>query len=288
MHSDTRFNVTLIDPDGYKFAHFLHYFSRLIANGLESLGYDTIMTRNHFTPDRTTIVVGAHLVFHSETADRIANNGPYIVLQTERIKTHRTTFWSNGSFESVYIPFMNRAQATWEVLPDQIETLNELGVRAELFLGGYEPALDEIRRKKNKDIDFMFYGSPHTHRTELFEKLTSRGHTLVNLFDDHAIFRNDLIARTRVNLCTADAHFPWPRVCYLLNNQALVVVEKCADAEWLEDCFESAPTDQWVDVCEHALLRKDRQEVTDAYFERYRSRPFKNILEVLLSKVGLT
>ena len=94
---------------------------------------------------------------------------------------------------------------------------------------GYHPLMEEIHHKKNKDIDFLFCGSITPHRKKLLDELSARGGKIVTMFDDAAMYRNDLIARARIHLAPNQDpgmnHLGSSRITYLLNNHAVVVVE---------------------------------------------------------------
>ncbi|MCS6850787.1 MAG: hypothetical protein NZ700_06420 [Gemmataceae bacterium] len=285
-----KFNVAVVDPQGYPYTHFLYYFCKLLCYGLESLGHDCVISRNSLEPGRMTIIVGGHLLQSADQVDAIARAGPYIVLQTEVIKHGMIGEWNNqNQFRATYVPLLQRAYRVWEVIPHQVPLLAQIGVDAQLLLGGYHPALEEVRHKKEKDIDFLFFGSVTPHRREQLQRLQQRGHRLVVVFDEDLIFRNDLIARTKVNLClrtsTALNHLPWGRICDLLNNRSLVVAEQCLEQDWLQHCFAWAPTESWVDLCEQTLLRPDREHVAAEYCERFRQMPFTDRLASVLEGI---
>src|SRR6185295_16601626 len=126
--------------------------------------------------------------------------------------------------------------------------------------------------------DFLFFGSLTLHRQTVIDQLRQRGHHVVAIFDDPALFRNDLIARAKVHLAPNHGnvlnHFPWPRIAYLLNNRSLVVAERSNGQEWLQDCFLWAESHHWVDLCEQTLLRPDRELLTKDLCERFKQRPF--------------
>ena len=153
---------------------------------------------------------------------------------------------------------------------------------------GYHPAMEEILPKPNKDIDFLFCGSITPHRKKLIDELGARGGKVVTIFDDAAMYRNDLIARTRVNLAPNQGpgmnHFGGSRVLYLVNNRSIVVVERCHDQAMYEHCFPSADTEQWVDLCMETLRRPDLTQITEEYYERFKKIRMVDFIEPLLEK----
>ncbi len=55
-----RFSIFVIEPEGYKYTHFLYDTCKYLCYGIESAGYDCCILRNKLSSDRINIVVGAH------------------------------------------------------------------------------------------------------------------------------------------------------------------------------------------------------------------------------------
>jgi hypothetical protein len=282
-----KFHICNFEPEGYPFGHFLDDFCRLLNYSLESLGHACSMGRNQLEPSRINIIFGGHMLGNVSEVDQISRACRYIAIQHEILNPHGVN--QNGNlqhFQEVYLPLLRRAAMVWEGIPRNLKPLEKLGIRAAFFRGGYHPYLQDIHLKRDRDIDFLFYGSITPHRRQMLERVQQRGYQVVATFDARAVFRNDLIARTKVNLAPIQGdgmeHFAAGRVCYLLNNRSLVVVERCEDQGWLEHCFVPATAEQWADVCEQTLLRQDREEIREEFAERYQQLPFTDQVESLL------
>lgn len=108
------------------------------------------------------------------------------------------------------------------------------------------------------------------------------------MFGDRKLFRDSTIARAKVHLA------PWQnadlnqlsvqRVCYLINNRSLCVVEKSPDQEWLEHCFISEVTERWVERCVETLHREDREQLAQTFYERYREIRLEDQMQRLLDE----
>jgi hypothetical protein len=287
-----KFHIASAEPKGFPFGHFLDDFCRYLYHGLQSLGHDCTLGHNRLERGRMNIVLGGHLLTLPQDLDAIAGQGPYIAIQSEIVKRDEINLFREPKdrerYQKIYLPFLKRAHAVWEGAPGNVDVLESLGIRARLLLGGYHPAMEEIVPKRDKDVDFLFYGSVTPHRRDLLEALKRRGYRLEVLFDVRPIFRNDLIARTKVNLAPAQGqgmdHLAWGRICYLLNNRALVVVERCRDQQWLEHCFPSAETRDWVDLCEQTLQRADRDQLCHEYTNRFRGMAYTEQLKKALDE----
>jgi hypothetical protein len=242
---------------------------------------------NQIEPDRINIVFGGHALGSIEHVDTIAGACKYIAVQHEILNPDGINLSRNqAQFEQVYLPFMRRAIVVWEGIPRNLAPLKRLGIKTAFFRGGYHPGLQEVRPKLERDIDFLFYGSITPYRREMLERLSARGHLVVAAFDPRATYRNDLIARAKVNLAPIQGpgmeHFAYGRVCYLLNNESLVVVQRCEDQAWLDSCFVPASEHNWVEVCEQTLQRPDRDALRKDLCERFRHIPFTAQIEGLL------
>jgi hypothetical protein len=284
-----KFHICNIEPQGYPFGHFLDDSCRLFCYALESLGHSCSIGGNQLEPDRVNIIFCGHLLSSPEEVDMVAGACRYIAIQHEVLKEDGVNLTQDKAhFHDVYLPFLSRALCVWEGTALNRPALDKMNLRSVLFRGGYHPGLEDIRPKQERDIDFLFYGSITPYRRMMLERLTDRGHQVVAIFDHRATYRNDLIARTKVNLAPIQGpgmeHFAYGRVCYLLNNQSLVVVEKGYDQEWLQHCFVTASAEHWVDICEQTLSRSDRDNLRQEFCHRYRQLPFVEQMQVLLNE----
>ena len=282
-----KFHICNIEPQGYRFGHFLDDACRLTCYSLESLGHSCSMGCNQIEPERVNIIFCGHLLRTIEEVDTIAGSCAYIAMQHEVLQADGVNLTQDTAhFQNVYLPLLRRGIAVWDGTHLNRPMSEKLGLASAFYRGGYHLAMEEIRPKRERDIDFLFYGSLTPYRKRMLERLSERGHHVVAVFDPRATYRNDLIARTKVNLAPIQGpgmeHFAYGRVCYLLNNQSLVVVEKGPDQEWLQDCFVSASSEHWVDICEQTLTRSDREEIRREFYARFRKLPFNEQMQNLL------
>lgn len=285
-----RFNIAVIDPKGFPWTHFLFDTCKLLCYGLEELGHDCTIRQNSLESSRLNIIVGGHHLATPESVLEIARHGDYVVFQTEVIRDDTVNMTNTRDhFEQVYLPLLQRAKTVWEGASTNLRVLEGLGVRTQTYVGGYVDALEEIVHKRNKDVDFLFYGSITPHRGEMLEKIRRTGASLATEFDIPAFYRNDLIARSKIVLSPRQGdvmnQLPYGRICYLLNNRMPVVVERCLEQEWLQDCFFWAESDDWVDHCLETLRRPDLKEATEEKFARYRQMRFADQLQKLLDEL---
>lgn len=288
-----RFSICSIEPESFKFAHFLYDICKYLCFAIESAGHECCIVRNHLYSDRINIIIGSHRLNSQANVEHITRAGRYILLQTEIITGDSINNWKNQkSFADVYLPLMQQALAVWDGFESNVSLLKQLGVNAQLLdraCFGYNPAMEEVVHKRKKDIDFLFYGSLTPHRSEMIEKLRTLGGNVLCAFDETAMYRNDLIARTRVNLAPKQGpgmnHFCGSRVLYLLNNRSIVVVENCCNQDWIEHCFPHADTDKWADLCIETLRRPDLEQVTNEYYERFKKIRMTDQIQPLIERL---
>ena len=285
-----RFSICVIDPEGYSYSHFLYDICKYLCYGIESAGYDCCIVRNKLAADRSNIIVGAHNLKDQSFVEQIKQAGNYIFLQTE-IVTRETVNPSN-LIPTISLHLMQKATAVWTGIEANIEPLRKMGVEADLLLWGYHPYMEEIHHKQHKDIDFLFCGTITPHRKNLLDQLMDRGGKVVTMFDDAAIYRNDLIARARVHLAPNQGpgrnHLGRSRVLYLINNRSIVVIEHCQDQARYEHCFLWATTSQWVDLCMETMQRTDLKQLAAEYHDRFQKIPMADAIRPLLIKYSKT
>jgi tetratricopeptide (TPR) repeat protein len=286
-----RFSICLVEPEGYKFSHFLYDYCKYLCFTIEAAGYECCMVRNYLYSDRINIIMGAHYLTDPALVGQIRGSGEYVILQSEVLREGGIAGWpEQSSYNTIYVPLMRHALAVLDGFEPNFPHLRKLGIEPEKHISrfGYLRAMEEIVHKKEKDIDFMYYGSMTPHRVKLIEELRRLGGNVVCIFDDAAIFRNDLIARTRINLAPSQAeginHLTL-KTTYLLNNRSLVVVERCWNQKWVEHCFLSANTEEFVDLCMRTVKRRDLDQLANEYFEQYKKLDQVYLIRPLIEKL---
>jgi GT2 family glycosyltransferase/Flp pilus assembly protein TadD len=248
------------------------------------------MVKNKFFQDRINLILGAHNLKDPNVVNIIRRAGKYIIIQSEVLTENGIAGWNNqASFTDVYLPLMLHAYAVWDGMESNQTYMQRAGISADIIPHfGYLSALKEVIPKKSKDIDFLYYGSLTPHRKKMIDELKKRGGNVVCIFDESAIFRNDYIARARINLAprqTPENDHMTSRILYLLNNQSIVVVERCRDQAWVEHCFLSADTDKWAELCMQTLQRSDLDSLADQCFENYKKLDMTGLFRPLLKKL---
>jgi hypothetical protein len=286
-----RFNITIIDPPGYPFTHFLFDVIRLLQGGLESLGHPCTITRNALEAGRINILVGLHNVQDPDLVkDALSSDRQIVLLQTEMVTGRAFNQASTDErFDKVFLPVARRAIAVWDSSTDNLAALRAMGIEAEMLRFGFDPALSEIRHKPERDVDFFFYGSLTPHRKAILGKLDAIGYRVRWLFDAPPIYRNDWISRSEIVLSMrqseAMSHLPHGRILYLVSNRCLVVGESGREQEPLEDVFVWSDPEEFIELCRETRARTDRRALADEMHERFRARPMSGYLAPLVASL---
>lgn len=287
-----RFNITIIDPPGYPFTHFLFDLIRLLQGGLESLGHPCTITRNALEKGRINVLVGLHNVADPKLVEEaVSSNHEMVLLQTEMVTGKTFNHVTEDTrFERVFLPVARRAIAVWDSSEENIAALATFGIEAEMLRFGFDRAIVDIHHKPEKDVDFFFYGSLTPHRKEVLSKLDALGYRVRVLFDAPTIYRNDWIARSEIVLSMRQgeqlSHLPHGRILYLVSNRCLVVGESGREQASLEDVFLWADPEDFIELCREARAKRDRRALADTFHERLCARPMSEQLAPLVASLG--
>jgi hypothetical protein len=291
--SPVQFNVTLISPTEYRFAYLLTDACRQAAYGLRSLGYRCDLTVNTIETTQVNVIVGAHLMKPAETKTIVDAGVRYVVVQSEWLAPGATpgritSSFHGDRFESECRLLFERAEAVWEAYEwnaGLLRAWNILPQRIKRYgtIGYHERMRDVVHRPwAEKDIDVLFYGSTTPRRQRVLQALSRRYRTIA-ILDAPAEFRNDLIARAKLNLnLNADdryTHLSLSRVGYLLNNRCAIVSESATTHPEIQALMECAPYEQLVEECAAQLAKGERlDDVASSSYERFKAIPMSEVI----------
>lgn len=289
-----KYNVVLVDPASYKFAHIMTDICRTIAFGLRDLGYECDLSVNSIEPSAMNILVGTHLLTTGDVDAVIKSGAKYIALQSEVLHRDPKTgavvsSFQGAQFETVARPLMDHAVAVWDGLTE-LRVLNQLAVadeKVKRFGMGYAKGLEDIEHRPyaRKDVDVMFFGSLTPYRRDILARL--KGLRVVHFEFGPSAFRNDLIARTKINLSLHSSpeldYFPQPRTAYLLNNKAFVLAEPSIDNPPMRGLVDEERKDRMAQRCEELLSNLGELEArAEAMYEGFSKLRMADILAEIL------
>ncbi len=294
-----RFHILVVEPTGYKTAHFLYDLAKLVLGGLEQAGHPTTIAANTLEPRRTNVIVGGHLLPESQVHKIVGSGTPYVVAQSEVLHAEGMNHQGQPAhLKKVVLPLLRGAQGVWDLCRRNLPVLEGHDIPAQWLTPGWVPHLEDVPRRAHKDYDFLFYGSVTPHRRSIFQALRGRGYRVKGVFDPVALYRNDLIARSTLQLVPRQtgptdpgrsmAQLPWTRIVHQIHNRAVPVVEECEDQAWLQDSFLWAPSAAYLDYCEQVLARGPEalEAHAEAAYFALRTRPMSQTIERLLDTLN--
>ena len=241
-----KYNIVLIQPEGYTHSGALSELVETLIYGLYELNVDHQFTFNDLAPQRTNILVGAHLLDEQSMLNMPPES---IIYNSEQIDN--TSRWINGP----YVDLLRRC-TVWDYSEENIDRLKALGVDGITHVPvGYVPQLTRIPSVTQQDIDVLFYGAINERRKKILEELISRGLRIEFLSGVYREERDHYIARAKIvlNMHYYDASvFEIVRVSYLLANEKAVVAEigeKTTLESDIHNAVRGTPYDGLVDAC---------------------------------------
>lgn len=286
-------NLVLIDPPGFRFAHFLFDTAHFIKGAIEECGHPCSVRRNELEPGALNVIVGAHLVPDERWVERIiASELDYVVIQTEILTGRDFNHEGASRVDRVFVPLAREAVGIWEPSEKNLSSLDALGLSADLLRFGYVESVSELPSTARRDIDFFFCGSVTTRRRKVLEELARLGYKVEVRFDDQAFFRNDLMARSEIVVTLRQSddmdHVPAARILYAANNGCLVVGDAGTEGQQVDDLFWHTKEDDIVEFLRRARSHADRDVLRKTYRERLRARPMKTFVAPILARAMST
>ena len=216
------YNICIIKPKNYPHSDAFWELAELLTYSLRDLENDVVMCISEIFADRQNILFGAHLLTDFDLPPST------IIFNTEQL--------SNGSEKWVQrIIDLGKKYIIVDYDDNNIKFLQQNGCKkVHKFQIGFHEKLNRIPRRKNKDIDVLFYGSAKERRRNLLNEISNSGLKVKHLFGVYGAQRDEYISRAKIVL---NCHhfeakiFEVVRVHYLVNNNIPVVSELHPDTK---------------------------------------------------------
>ena len=210
------YNICIIKPKNYPHSDAFWELAELLTYSLRDLKNDVVMCISEIFADRQNILFGAHLLTDFDLPPST------IIFNTEQL--------SKGSEKWVQrIIDLGKKYIIVDYDDNNIKFLQQNGCKkVHKFQIGFHEKLNRIPRRKNKDIDVLFYGSAKERRRNLLNEISNSGLKVKHLFGVYGAQRDEYISRAKIVL---NCHhfeakiFEIVRVHYLVNNNIPVVSE---------------------------------------------------------------
>ena len=216
------YNICIIKPKNYPHSDAFWELAELLTYSLRDLENDVVMCISEIFADRQNILFGAHLLTDFDLPPST------IIFNTEQL--------SKGSEKWVQrIIDLGKKYIIVDYDDNNIKFLQQNGCKkVHKFQIGFHEKLNRIPRRKNKDIDVLFYGSAKERRRNLLNEISNSGLKVKHLFGVYGAQRDEYISRAKIVL---NCHhfeakiFEIVRVHYLVNNKIPVVSELHPDTK---------------------------------------------------------
>lgn len=281
-----KFNIAYLGPEWL--FHLRRDFILALRNALEDLGHDAALAGPTLDTSRFNLVIGAYFLAPDELR-RIDQAGLQLAhVNTEVIARDMLNFNPRKvDFMGSYLPSMRAGRFVWDVIMDNLAEHRRYGVDAHFLRWGWDPRLEDIEHRREKDFDFYFFGLMSARRVQVVEELQRRGFTGIVDHTCPYFLRNDRIARARVNLNIvqddAYTHVNSFRICYLANNRCAILSEAESDPAGYLELAEVVHGKEAIGDALAQLLEGGRWKARgEAAYERFRALPMKRCMEELL------
>jgi SAM-dependent methyltransferase len=277
----SRFQITLIRPEGFLHTEAFREVAETLQFGLRSIGHTARIQENVVDGAATNLILGSHLL---SPADALLLPFGSILYNLEQL--------GGPSLPKQFYEVAVKHQM-WDYSLKNIDTWNVmkcayLPVHVPL---GYVLELSRIKAQRPQDIDVLFYGSLNERRIRVVKDLKDAGVKVHTAFGVYGEERDKLIARSKIilNVHFYDAKiFEIVRVSYLLANSKAVVTECCSGAELeqgLADSLLGCPYDSLVNGCLSLLHDEEkRRKLETQGFQWFSQRKESDILSIAIQQ----
>lgn len=227
-----KFNIAYTGPE--TLFHLRRDFILVLKYALEDLGHDVVLSGVSVDAARFNLIVGGYFLA-KDSLQKIHEAGvKFAHVNTEVISQDMLNFNpTKTDFIGSYLPSMQRGSFVWDVIQDNIAEHKSYGTNAHFLRWGWHPKMQDIDHRKEKDLDFYFFGMLSERRKKIISSLLKAG---LSGAADHScpyFLRNDRISRAKIqlNIIQEDkyTHVNSFRICYLANNACCILSENEQD-----------------------------------------------------------
>ncbi len=281
------FNITYFGPEWIY--HLRRDFILLLKNSLNDLGHTVNIEWKKIDSQSINLIIGAYFL-EKELLLELANSRiNYVNINTEIISNDLLNFNPKKvDFINTYVPMMRSAFARWDVVEDNIKEYENYNINANFLRWGYHPSLNEIEHRKNKDLDYYFFGMMSPRRKEIVNALNKSG---LKGITDHScpyFLRNDRISRAKVNLNLKQDekynHVNSFRICYLINNNSYVISEEENDPSGYLNYVDVCNIRDLIEKINYAIHTNSWKKNGEYSTDSFKKITMISILENLIEK----
>lgn len=280
-----KFNIAYTGPE--TLFHLRRDFILVLKYVLEDLGHDVVLSGVSIDTSRFNLLIGGYFL-GKDSLQKIHESGVrFAHVNTEVISQGMLNFNpTKTDFTGSYLPSMQHGSFVWDVIQDNIPEHQGYGTNAHFLRWGWHPKMQDIDHRKEKDLDFYFFGMLSERRKKLINNLAKAG---LSGAADHScpyFLRNDRISRAKIqlNLIQEDkyTHVNSFRICYLANNACCILSENEQDPANYLRYTEVIKADELIDKVRQ-LISKDLWRVRgEQALADFQAMPMRELMASLL------
>ena len=281
-----KFNLAYFGPEPV--FHLRRDFLLATKYGLEELGHDVVLSGLQLDTSRFNLIVGGYFLQGAELKRIDASGVQFAHVNTEVIAQDMLNYQPlKTDFLGAYLPSMKAGRFVWDVIQDNLAEHRRYGVDAHFMRWGWLAQLEDVEHRREKDLDFYFFGLMSDRRARIVNELGAAGLTGAADLSCPYFLRNDRISRARVQLNIVQdekyTHVNSFRICYLANNRCAIVSEAENDpAGYLELTRVVHGAGEILPAVRELLANERWKQQGEAAYEKFRRVPMKRCLEELL------
>lgn len=259
-------------------AETLHY-------GLQSLGYNSIITSEGQLPGRRHIVLGSNLLPNYNLP--LARDA--ILYNLEQVATD--SYWICSKLIKLF-----QRHEVWDYNVQNQKALETMGVQVARILPiGYVEELTRIQPAQEPDIDVLFFGSITARRRKIINQMRAAGLQVKTLFGVYGRERDALIGRAKLVLnlhIYSTKILEMVRISYLLANKCTVLSEHSSnlqeDTKFSEGVAFADYNQLTERACELIHAPEKRKRLAQKGFELISARPISKYLRPAITDLETT
>ncbi len=280
-----RFNISYLGPEWL--FHLRRDFILLLKFSLEDLGHTVTLSGLTLDSSSVNLLIGAYFLDPTSLKRIQDSKIKYINVNTEVIANDMLNFNPEKvDFLNSYLPLIKNGITSWETVIDNIPEYEKYHSTVHFLRWGYHDFLCDITHKKEKDLDYYFFGMLSQRRLRFLERINKAGFR--GLYDNTCPYflRNDRISRAKINLNIIQDdkynHVNAFRICYLANNRCMTLSELENDPAGYLRYAEIVDIDNVIDKMSHYISNNNYQDKADEHSQLFMEHKMVHIMEKLI------
>ena len=276
--------------------YLCHDLVQSLIFSLEDLGHNVIFQKDIFHPTWLNIIVTGFNIDSKTLKHLKIKNIKYIVYQAEIFSDmglnndNPTLVRDYMALQDHYLDLLKSAIHVWDCFKFNQVFLKNHGINSSFIHHGYHPKLEGYEKKRNLDVDVVFFGSFTDYRRKILKRLHSEGLQMKILNFEPPAMRNDALRRAKVNLSiranpTTMAHLQHSRIMTGLYFHTMTVSDPVYGQEWLHPMMDIVSTEDITSHVTELIKNGSYKTKSEEYSQMYRQHLMTDIMGLLMEEL---